>query len=182
MSDFIMYLPAILAVIGLIFMAIKMSWVKKQDPGSEKMQSISKSIKEGALAFLTAEYRLLVIFVVAASIALFGVSLIVPSTHWIIVVAFIVGAVFSAFAGNQRFATSESRRGMKTHRGNQRSTWRQRLSVSLCAPPDAHRPVRSRRKWRHRNLPVCPVPSQPFGGNPALPSSADSDRPCQRSV
>ena len=107
-----MYLPAILAVIGLIFMAIKMSWVKKQDPGSEKMQSISKSIKEGALAFLTAEYRLLVIFVVAASIALFGVSLIVPSTHWIIVVAFIVGAVFSAFAGNigMRIATDANTR------------------------------------------------------------------------
>lgn len=107
-----MYLPAILAVIGLIFMAIKMSWVKKQDPGTEKMQSISKSIKEGALAFLAAEYRLLVIFVIIASVALFGVSMIVPSTHWIIVVAFIIGAIFSAFAGNigMRIATDANSR------------------------------------------------------------------------
>src|SRR5690554_6583137 len=112
MSKFIMYLPAILAVIGLIFMAIKMSWVKKQDPGTEKMQSISKSIKEGALAFLAAEYRLLVIFVIIASVALFGVSMIVPSTHWIIVVAFIIGAIFSAFAGNigMRIATDANSR------------------------------------------------------------------------
>lgn len=112
MSDFIMYVPAILAIIGLIFMAMRMSWVKKQDPGSEKMQSISKSIKEGALAFLSAEYRLLVIFVIIASVALFGVSLIVPSTHWIIVVAFVIGAIFSAFAGNigMRIATDANSR------------------------------------------------------------------------
>lgn len=88
MSEFILYIPPILAIIGLIFMGIKMSWVKKQNPGSEKMQTISKSIKEGALAFLTAEYRLLVIFALLASIALFLISWIVPTTHWIIVVAF----------------------------------------------------------------------------------------------
>ena len=112
MSDFILYLPAILAIIGLVFMVIKMSWVKKQAPGDEKMQSISKSIKEGALAFLNAEYRLLLIFAVLASIALFAISWIVPTTHWIIVVAFLVGAVFSALAGNigMRIATDANAR------------------------------------------------------------------------
>src|SRR5690606_703945 len=91
---------------------IRMSWVKKQNPGSEKMQTISKSIKEGALAFLTAEYRLLVIFALLASIALFVISWIVPSTHWIIVIAFIVGAIFSALAGNigMRIATDANTR------------------------------------------------------------------------
>ncbi len=58
----------ILAVLGLIFTAVKASWVKKQDPGNEKMQSISKAIKEGALAFLNAEYRLLAIFILIVSI------------------------------------------------------------------------------------------------------------------
>ena len=112
MSEFILFIPPILATIGLIFMGIKMSWVKKQNPGSEKMQTISKSIKEGALAFLTAEYRLLVIFALLASIALFLISWIVPSTHWIIVIAFIVGAIFSALAGNigMRIATDANTR------------------------------------------------------------------------
>ncbi len=106
------FLPIILAILGLIFMFIKMSWVKKQDPGNDKMQSISKSIKEGALAFLNAEYKLLLIFSVAASIALFIVSLLIPTTHWIIVIAFIIGAIFSALAGNigMRIATDANAR------------------------------------------------------------------------
>ncbi len=106
------YMPIILAVLGLVFMFIKMSWVKKQDAGDEKMQSISKSIKEGALAFLNAEYRLLLIFSIIASIALFVISQIVDTTHWIIVVAFIIGAIFSALAGNigMRIATDANAR------------------------------------------------------------------------
>ncbi|GAB4155926.1 MAG: sodium-translocating pyrophosphatase [Winogradskyella sp.] len=102
----------VLAIVGLLFMFIKMSWVKKQPAGDEKMQSISKSIKEGALAFLAAEYRLLLIFVVMASIALAVVSYIVPTTHWIIIVAFIFGAVFSGLAGNigMRIATDANAR------------------------------------------------------------------------
>jgi len=62
MEQNIIYIPIVLAVLGLLFMLVKMSWVKKQPAGSERMQSISKSIKEGALAFLSAEYRLLAIF------------------------------------------------------------------------------------------------------------------------
>ncbi len=94
------YLPIVLAVIGLIYMAIKKSWVMKQDAGDGKMKEIADHIYEGALAFLSAEYKLLAIFVVIVSIALAGVSYIVPSTHWLIVVAFIFGAIFSAWAGN----------------------------------------------------------------------------------
>jgi K(+)-stimulated pyrophosphate-energized sodium pump len=112
MESNIVYVPIILAVLGLVFMFIKMSWVKKQDAGDEKMQSISKSIKEGALAFLNAEYRLLLIFSIIASIALFVISQIVNTTHWIIVVAFIIGAIFSALAGNigMRIATDANAR------------------------------------------------------------------------
>ena len=50
-------MPIITAVLGLLFMFIKATWVNKQDAGDEKMQSISKSIQEGAMAFLKAEYR-----------------------------------------------------------------------------------------------------------------------------
>ncbi|MGQ3678441.1 sodium-translocating pyrophosphatase [Tenacibaculum discolor] len=112
MKQNMIYVPILLALLGLIFMYIKMIWVKKQDAGNEKMQSISKSIKEGALAFLAAEYRLLLIFVIIASLALFGISQLVETTSIMIVPAFIIGAIFSALAGNigMRIATDANAR------------------------------------------------------------------------
>ena len=93
-------MPILAAILGLIYMVIKRSWVLKQDAGDGKMKEISDHIYEGALAFLNAEYKLLAIFVVIVSVALAIVSVIVPTTHWMIVIAFIFGAVFSALAGN----------------------------------------------------------------------------------
>ena len=112
MEQNIIFIPIALAVLGLLFMLVKMSWVKKQPAGSERMQFISKSIKEGALAFLNAEYRLLVVFAVIAAVLLFVVSQLVPSTSWMIVPAFICGAIFSALAGNigMRIATDANAR------------------------------------------------------------------------
>ncbi len=107
MESNLIFVPIGLAILGLVFMFIKMAWVKAQPSGDEKMQGIAKNIKEGAMAFLSAEYKLLLVFVIIASAALFGISLVVPTTHWMIVPAFIVGAVFSAVAGNigMRIAT-----------------------------------------------------------------------------
>ncbi len=112
MEQNIIFIPIVLAVLGLLFMLVKMSWVKKQPAGSERMQSISKSIKEGALAFLSAEYRLLAIFAVIAAALLFVISILVESTSWMIVPAFFIGAVFSALAGNigMRIATDANAR------------------------------------------------------------------------
>ncbi|MBT4839567.1 MAG: sodium-translocating pyrophosphatase [Flavobacteriaceae bacterium] len=112
MESNIIFLPIALAVLGLLFMFVKMAWVKKQPTGDEKMQGISKAIKEGALAFLGAEYRLLAIFVVIASVALYGISLVVETTSWMIVPAFIFGAILSALAGNigMRIATDSNAR------------------------------------------------------------------------
>ncbi|NQY06505.1 MAG: sodium/proton-translocating pyrophosphatase, partial [Flavobacteriaceae bacterium] len=112
MSDNMIFVPMALAVLGLVFMLVKMAWVKKQAPGNEKMQGISKAIKEGALAFLNAEYRLLLIFVVIASAALGVIAYMVPTTHYIIIAAFIIGAIFSALAGNigMRVATEANAR------------------------------------------------------------------------
>ena len=100
MNSFMIYLPIVMAVIGLLFMWTKRTWVLKQDAGDGKMKEISDYIYEGALAFLKAEYRLLTFFVIGASILLAAISFIVPTTHILIVVAFIFGAIFSAFAGN----------------------------------------------------------------------------------
>ena len=100
MNAFMIYLPIVMAIIGLLFMAVKRAWVLKQDAGDGKMKEISDYIYEGALAFLKAEYRLLTFFVIGASAVLAGISFIVPTTHILIVVAFIFGAFFSALAGN----------------------------------------------------------------------------------
>src|SRR5690554_1179097 len=100
MKELTLWIPVALSVIGLLFVLYKFLWVKKQDAGNEKMQGISKSIAEGAMAFLSAEYRLLLIFVIVASLALFGISRIVETTSWLIVPAFITGAIFSGLAGN----------------------------------------------------------------------------------
>ncbi len=101
MEKMMIYVPIVMAIIGLIFMWIKRAWVLKQDAGDGKMKEISDYIYEGALAFLKAEYRLLAIFVLVASAVLFGLTFLPnATTHWTIVIAFIFGAFFSALAGN----------------------------------------------------------------------------------
>jgi len=99
METMMIYMPIAAALIGLVYMLIKKSWVMKQDAGDGKMKEISDHIYEGALAFLNAEYRLLSYFVVGASIVLAGIAFFMNTTY-LIVVAFIIGAIFSAFAGN----------------------------------------------------------------------------------
>ena len=95
------YVPIVLALIGLLFMAMKRAWVLKQDAGDGKMKEISDYIYEGALAFLKAEYRLLAVFVILSSVVLAGITFIPGvKTHLLIIIAFIFGAIFSALAGN----------------------------------------------------------------------------------
>ncbi len=110
LQENLIYLVPVFALIGIGVMIVKSAWVRKQDAGDDRMKGIAKNIQEGALAFLKAEYRILLIFVLIASIALFVVSTMVETTHWIIVVAFIFGAFFSALAGNigMRIATQSN--------------------------------------------------------------------------
>ncbi len=105
---YLLYVAPLLALVGIAVMIFKSIWVNKQDAGDEKMKSLANYIKEGALAFLAAEYRVLAIFVVVAGALLGVVSAMVETTHWFIVVAFVIGAVFSAVAGNigMRIATA----------------------------------------------------------------------------
>ena len=100
MDAMMIYMPIAMAVIGLVYVFVKRSWVMKQDAGDGRMKEISDHIYEGALAFLNAEYKLLSIFVIVVSLVLAGISFIVPTSHILIVVAFIFGAFFSALAGN----------------------------------------------------------------------------------
>jgi K(+)-stimulated pyrophosphate-energized sodium pump len=106
MENLIYYLP-LFGVVALLYVMWKSNWVTRQDAGNERMQRIAKSISEGAMAFLKAEYKVLAIFVaaVAALLAFKGAS--EADSNWMIAVSFIVGAICSALAGfiGMRIAT-----------------------------------------------------------------------------
>src|SRR5678809_337284 len=67
--------------------------------GTEHMQTISKYIAEGAMAFLKAEWKILGYFVVIVALLLGVMASSNPHSHWAIAVAFVIGAVCSATAG-----------------------------------------------------------------------------------
>jgi K(+)-stimulated pyrophosphate-energized sodium pump len=99
----LIYIIPLFGVLALIYTFIKFIWVGKQDAGNDKMKTIAKAIADGAMAFLKAEYRVLAIFVVIAGILLGIISTVEgirsAHSHWFIVVAFVIGAFFSALAG-----------------------------------------------------------------------------------
>ena len=104
MENFI-YLIPVLGIVGLIWMAIQSAWVSKQDAGDAKMQELAGYIADGAMAFLKAEWKVLSIFVVFVAILLaysgtiHEVNGVEIHSSWIISIAFVIGAVFSATAG-----------------------------------------------------------------------------------
>ncbi len=105
--EYILYLVPLLGVVSLIYTFFKSAWVTKQDAGDSKMQTIAGYIAEGAMAFLKAEYKTLTYFVILASLFLGYLGFSSENSHPLIVVAFIIGAVFSALAGfiGMRIAT-----------------------------------------------------------------------------
>jgi len=93
MADWIAWLAPVAAIIGFATALYLASWVLRQDPGTTKMQEISKATQEGALAFLLREYRVLIIFAAVVFVVLgFAVS-------WLTAVAFVTGGFLSAGAG-----------------------------------------------------------------------------------
>ena len=99
------YLVPCFGILALLYTFVKSAWVTKQDAGNDRMKEISTYIAEGAMAFLKAEYKVLGYFVVIAALllAVMGYS----SSNWLIAVAFVIGAFFSALAGfiGMRIAT-----------------------------------------------------------------------------
>ena len=108
MENNLIYILPAFGILGLIYMMFLTSWVNKQSAGSDKMKKLSGYIANGAMAFLKAEYRMLAIFVLIAGGALGALSALnlIPAGLFI-VVSFVIGAVFSALAGNigMRIAT-----------------------------------------------------------------------------
>ena len=89
-----MYLVPVAAVITQIFTAYLTRKVGRQSAGTERMKEIAAAIAEGARAFLTAEYKILIIFV-AVLFVLIGIGI----GNWVTAICFVVGALFSTVAG-----------------------------------------------------------------------------------
>ena len=89
-----MYLVPVAAVIALLFAAYLAAKVSRQDAGTERMKEMAGAIADGARAFLTAEYKILIVFVVVLFVLIgLGVG------NWVTAVCFVVGALFSTIAG-----------------------------------------------------------------------------------
>ncbi|HAU60313.1 MAG TPA: sodium-translocating pyrophosphatase [Opitutae bacterium] len=98
LDNLLLSLPAV-GVLALIFTWWKTQAINSTPEGSDRMSKIARSIQEGAMAFLRAEYRILVIFVVAVAALLFWSGSNNEQSDTLVSVAFAVGAFCSALAG-----------------------------------------------------------------------------------
>jgi K(+)-stimulated pyrophosphate-energized sodium pump len=94
----LIYAIPVFGIIALLFTFWKSTWVTKQEVGTDKMARIAKSISDGAMAFLKAEYKILSIFVVVVAL-LMAWSGMNEASSPLVALSFILGAVCSALAG-----------------------------------------------------------------------------------
>ncbi len=99
-------LPWISSGLAVLFAIITALFIKKKSSGNQKMKEISGLIHKGALTYLNKQYRVLIVFVLIVACILYFV--INPESS----IAFVVGAFFSALAGNigMRVATTANAR------------------------------------------------------------------------
>lgn len=99
LADLPIIIPAF-GVLALLFTWWKTKEINNAPEGTARMGKIAKSIQEGAMAFLKAEYKILLWFVVGVAVLLYwSGSTNDPESQGMIAVAFVVGAVCSALAG-----------------------------------------------------------------------------------
>lgn len=123
--DMLLTIVPIFAVIALIFAGVLAIRVNRQDPGTDRMKEIATAISEGAQAFLTAEYKILVIFV-AVLFVLIGVGI----GNWVTAVCFVVGALFSTAAGYAGM-TVATRANVRTANAARESGMNKALSIAF---------------------------------------------------
>ena len=102
----VMYIGIAVGILSLLAAFYYAKKVEHYQINIPKVQEITAAIREGAMAFLSAEYKILVVFVLVVAVAL-GIFISVPTAG-----AFILGAITSAIAGNagMRIATKANGR------------------------------------------------------------------------
>jgi K(+)-stimulated pyrophosphate-energized sodium pump len=83
----------VVGVAALVFAGLVARNVLSQDAGNEKMRFISEGIREGALAFLTREYRTLAVFAIVVA------AVLAVAVSWHTALAYLFGAATSATTG-----------------------------------------------------------------------------------
>ena len=83
----------IAAVIGLVVAISLASWIGKADEGNDRMKEISGYIREGAMAFLSREYKIMIPVIIILFLLIgFFIS-------WITGILYVCGALLSVLAG-----------------------------------------------------------------------------------
>ncbi len=98
MQNQLLYVLPFFGVLGLLYVVWKSAWVASQDAGTDKMKKIASHIAEGAMAFLKAEYKVLVIFVACVAVLL-AVTANSTTSSPLVGLSFALGAFSSALAG-----------------------------------------------------------------------------------
>ena len=98
LETLLLVIPA-LGVLALLFTWWKTQEINAIPEGSERMSKIAASIQEGAMAFLKAEYRILIIFVAGVAVLLYWSGSNNENSHGLVAISFAVGAFCSALAG-----------------------------------------------------------------------------------
>ena len=102
----VMYLGIAVGILSLLAAFYYAKKVEHYQINIPKVQEITAAIREGAMAFLSAEYKILIVFVIVVAAAL-GIFISAPTAG-----AFVLGAITSAIAGNagMRIATKANGR------------------------------------------------------------------------
>ena len=87
-------ISVIAAAIGLVVAIGLASWIAKADEGNDRMKEIAGYIREGAMAFLTREYKIMAIVIVVLALLIgFGLQSVTTA------ILYVVGALLSVLAG-----------------------------------------------------------------------------------
>lgn len=98
MKNFGIYLIPLMGIVALLFTFYKTAWINRQGAGNEKMRKIAAYISEGAMAFITAEYKILALFVVSVAVLL-ATTTGTQTSHPLVALSFVAGAFCSGLAG-----------------------------------------------------------------------------------
>ena len=107
-TQVMLYLVPAAGVLALIYAFVSSAWINRQDSGTDEMRTIGGYIQEGAMAFLSREYRILAVFVLIVAVLLAAANAGRTDSHPLVALSFVVGALCSGLAGffGMRVATA----------------------------------------------------------------------------